>query len=194
MLERAGYAVDYYPGEQVTVDFYRDLPKRDYDLLIMRTHAARYEAEGTRTDVVDLFTSEPYSTEEHVDEQLAGRLRIGIYNPDDPEGSPQYFSITADFVRSSMGGGFDGASVILMGCDVLRGEALAQAFVEKGADTVIGWDQSVSASHTDAATQRLLEHLLMDGHSAEDAVIQTMAEVGPDPAYGSKFLVYPPHR
>jgi len=27
MLEGAGYAVDYYPGEQVTIEFYQDLPR-----------------------------------------------------------------------------------------------------------------------------------------------------------------------
>jgi hypothetical protein len=40
VLEEAGYAVDYYPGEQVTVDFYRELPSRGYEMLILRVHSA----------------------------------------------------------------------------------------------------------------------------------------------------------
>ena len=31
--------MDYYPGEQVTVDFYRTLPLRGYDVLILRVHS-----------------------------------------------------------------------------------------------------------------------------------------------------------
>jgi hypothetical protein len=39
ILEQAGYAVDYFPGEQVTVDLYRNLPTHDYDLIILRVHS-----------------------------------------------------------------------------------------------------------------------------------------------------------
>lgn len=34
ILEDAGYLVDYYPGEAVTVEFYRDLPTHGYDLIL----------------------------------------------------------------------------------------------------------------------------------------------------------------
>ncbi len=62
LLAQAGYLVDYYPGEQVTVDFYRDLPTRNYDLIILRVHSATVfevdPATGERTekDFVGLFT------------------------------------------------------------------------------------------------------------------------------------------
>ena len=78
ILERAGYTVDYYPGEQVTVDFYRDLPTLGYDLLIVRTHSGLY-LDGIRTDEAFLFTSEPYSQTEHLDDQRARRLIKASY-------------------------------------------------------------------------------------------------------------------
>ena len=38
-LAAAGYTVEYIPGEDVTVDIYRSLPDRDYDLVLLRVHA-----------------------------------------------------------------------------------------------------------------------------------------------------------
>lgn len=37
-LEQAGYLVDYYPADQVSVDLYRYLPTFDYDLIAFRVH------------------------------------------------------------------------------------------------------------------------------------------------------------
>ena len=61
-LAEAGYSVDYYSGEEVTVDFYRDLQTAGYELIIFRTHSARLVGEyaGDSYDEALLFTSEPY--------------------------------------------------------------------------------------------------------------------------------------
>jgi len=88
-------------------------------------------------------------------------------------------------------GDFDGATVIVMGCDALRSDVLASAFVDKGATAVIGWDGPVSAEETDSATERLLRHLVADKHSTPEAVAKTMAEVGPDLSYSSSLRLYP---
>jgi hypothetical protein len=58
LLEGAGYGVDYIPGQDVTVDFYRTLPQQGYDFILLRVHAARREEAGIRTDDVALFTGE----------------------------------------------------------------------------------------------------------------------------------------
>jgi hypothetical protein len=80
----------------------------------------------------------------------------------------------------------------MMGCEGLGSHRTAEAFIEKGANIYFGWDRSVSAGHTDAATERLLEHLLTGELSPEAAVARTMAEVGPDPEFDSVLLAYPP--
>ena len=192
-LEAAGYSVDYYSGEEVTVTFFRRLPTHGYDLVIMRAHAGRLHAGREVADETSLFTNEPYTATRHVEDQLDRNVGIAYYDPNDLrdlESGNVYFSIKPDFVRSSMLGDFDSATVILMGCDVLRGDALAEGFVAKGADAVVGWDGQVSANHTDSATERLLEHLVSGELSAEGAVVQTMAEMGPDPAFDSVLLSY----
>jgi hypothetical protein len=187
-LEQAGYAVDYFPGEEVTVDFYRRLPTHGYEVIVLRSHADRLQTywEGEEIDEVVLFTTEPFDGRKYLREEK--RLTIARYH----EGGEPYFGIPADFIDESMLGEFDDTTIIMMGCEGLLSERTAEAFIEKGASAYVSWDDAVSASHTDAASERLLEHIYTDGLSAEQAVARTMVELGPDPTYGSELLVYPP--
>ena len=91
-----------------------------------------------------------------------------------------------------MEGDFGGATVVLMGCDILRAEEMAEAFVEKGAGAVVGWDEAVTAAHTDAATLNLLRRILDGETSVQAATAATMEELGPDPYYDAKMVAYPP--
>lgn len=190
-LEQNGYKVDYYSGEETDVDFYRRLPAQGYDVIVFRNHADRLrtiEPSGERFDEVVLFTSEPYVRDRYVADQGANRLTIARYSRD---GAP-YFGISARFVADRMVGDFAGATIIMMGCEGLLTDTTAKAFIERGASTYISWDETVSVSHTDTAGERLLQLLLTDRLSPNDAVQQTMAELGPDPAYGSALVAYPP--
>lgn len=195
LLEGAGYLVDYYQGEEVTVDFFRHLPEEDYDLLVLRLHSARIEGEyrGEQLDEAVLFTNEPYrdahpeDPRTYFDEQVNARLNVAYTH----EGAPRYFGITADFIEFAMQGKLDDTLVIMMGCEGLASERTGEAFVNKGADSYVSWSDTVSASHTDAATERLLELVVNEGMSTLDAVAQVMQEIGPDPAYESVLRAYP---
>ena len=192
ILEQAGYRVDYFPGEEVTVDFYRDLPTHDYGLIILRVHAGISEetdlitGEKTKREYVSLFTGEPYRKGKYPQEEI-GRLGKAEYY----EGAPPLFGIGPDFITHSMRGSFDETLIIMMGCDGLRSQTTAQAFLDKGASAFVSWSRTVSASHTDTATERLLRKLLIDGLPVGDAVAQTAAEVGPDPVYGARLRILP---
>ena len=192
ILEQAGYAVDYYPGEQVTVEFYRELPTHDYDLIILRVHSGIAEetdittGEKTMREYVSLFTGEPYRQDKYPQEPM-GRLGMATYY----EGASPLFGIGPDFITQSMRGSFHDALIVLMGCDGLRSPRTGQAFLDKGASAFVGWSESVSASHSDAAALRLLEKSVIDGLPVADAVAQTAAEVGPDPSYGAELRVLP---
>jgi hypothetical protein len=207
MLDGAGYAVDYYPGEDVTVDLYRDLPKQEYGLLILRVHSPLLDLEqaplrGVRAVMaksvlsalrgsVFLFTSEGYSEDRYVEEQKALRLVPAHYDGSGDRYS-RYFAIGPEFVRFSMKGNFNGATIILMGCDGLTYDRTAAAFVQRGAAAAVGWNGLVSAAHTDAATERFLKYLILDRLTAGEGVARTMREVGPDASYGSVLRFYPP--
>ncbi len=187
-LMAAGYTVDYYPSEEVTVDLYRELPAHGYHLIIVRGHSARLkeDKEGNPIDEVALFTAEPYSTEKHYADQAEERLaRVGYY-----EGGPSYFGIRASFVMSSMHGDLAGTTIIMMGCDGLTSlNATARAFLARGADSFISWDAFISWDHSDAVTERLLELMLVDGMDTVKAVEQTADELGPDPVFGAELRV-----
>jgi hypothetical protein len=190
LLGEAEYLVDYFPGEQVTVDLYRGLPQHDYDMIILRVHAGITtevdvsSGERAETEYVSLFTGEPYSPGKYPEEELDRLGRARYY-----EGAPPLFGIGPEFVTKSMEGTFDDSLIIMMGCDGLRSQKTAQAFLDKGAGGFVSWSQPVSADHTDTATLQLLERLLVDEQSTAEAVRQTAAEVGPDPAYEGELRV-----
>jgi hypothetical protein len=135
-----------------------------------------------------LFTSEPYSQTKYVYEQLSSHLVVAYYPM--PESS-YYFAIQPEFVTANMEGRFQNTIIVTMGCEALTNTKMAEAFIEKGAKAYIGWNQSVSASHTDQATIYLLTHILIEKQTIEQAVENTMKEVGPDPAYNGLLIYYP---
>lgn len=191
LLEQAGYEVHYYPSDRVDVDFYRELPSKGYDFILFRAHADRLEAtadDGTKFDDVVLFTTEPYDKNKYVSDQANNSLVIAKYSQEGDE----YFGVAPQFFEGARGD-FDGATVVVMGCEGFLTERTAQAFVEDmGADAYISWNETVSAPHTDEATEVLLRHMLIEKKAAPDAVALTMADVGPDPIFGSKLEAYPP--
>ncbi len=207
-IQAAGYTVDYIRGDQVTVDFYRDLPARGYGLVLVRAHSgfalqnpAALTEELRGQGETFLFSSEPYSQDKYVPDQRQRRLSIAFYF--DPAGErnfdalmqefkglPRYFGIKPGFIESSARGRFNRTTVILMGCNGLSTQALAKAFVAKGAQAVVGWDNLVTAQHTDRVTSILLGHILIDKLPIGAAVTQTTSELGPDPTYGGKLTLY----
>jgi hypothetical protein len=190
-LSGAGYEVDYFPGEQVTVELYRTLPKQHYDLVILRVHAGITQeidassGQTTPTEYVSLFTGEAYDESKYSASERVGHLGRATYNSD-PAGEA-LFAIGPRFVEESMTGRFDGATVIMMGCDGLRSQRTGQAFLNKGASAFVSWSSQVSAPHTDAATEKLLQHLVIENKPAQAAVNETAAEVGRDPAFGAEL-------
>jgi hypothetical protein len=185
MLEGAGFAVDYYSGEQVTVEFYRTLPTHGYKVILLRVHSA-YIHEYLS---LAMFTSEPYSKQRYVYDQLRNRVASGYIEPY-RKGDPRYLVITDKFVRFSMKGAFDDALIIMMGCTGIK-KCAATAFLQKGARVYVGWDGPVSAGQTDRATIRVLDHLLVQKQTIARAVEQTMAEVGYEPQCKSTLLFWP---
>jgi hypothetical protein len=203
LLEQAGYTVDYFSGEQVTVDFYRNLPAAGYGLIILRVHSGRSNeidpttGEKTKMEYVSLFTGEPYDETKYAEDRSpearhpeAAFARVGraTYYP----GAPPLFGISPNFIKYSMRGRFDRTLIMMMGCDGLISDTTAEALVQKGAKAVVGWSGPVSAGHTDAAAERLLEHLVIDRLTPAKAVSQTMSELGTDPEYGTDLRIYPP--
>jgi hypothetical protein len=97
LLKSDGYEVDYYKGEEVTVDLYRTLPERDYDLVLLRVHSTAIVSRGEEDVTCQPFTGQSDSRDLYYEEQLQAG------------GSPstrrftEFFGITSDFVRTAHG-------------------------------------------------------------------------------------------
>ena len=180
-LTSAGFTVEYYPPEDVTVELYRKLPLLECRLIVLRVHSAVSDDGG-----VYPFTSEPYSESKYPFEQLMGTVGKGSLTKD----PPYYFAISPSFVTYEMEGNFNGAMVILSTCHGLCSPKFADRLMQRGVSVVIGWDGLVDLSHTDRATLVLLRSLI-EGSTVMQAVETTMREVGPDPQHGSLLRYYP---
>ena len=179
-FQSVGYGVDVMAGPSVSVDFLKTL-KRDYRVIIFRVHSGVFE------DSVWFFTGEEYSQGRYVLEQLVDEV-----HPARPTlGSEFLFAVGAEFVLHFLEDRFDGALVVVMGCDGLSSQDLAKAFLDAGADAYVSWDGPVSLRHTDEATLTMLRALVEDGKSLGDAVEHSMELVGPDPSHSSVLRLFP---
>ena len=133
---------------------------------------------------VSLFTGEAYDEEEY-----SAGLVLGLGSARYNRSSDPLFAIGPAFVEDSMQGNFAGALVVMMGCDGLRSQRTAEAFLNRGASAFVSWSKPISASHTDMTTEALLQRLLIDDLPVEQAVAQTAAEVGPDPVYEGELRI-----
>ena len=193
ILETAEFSVDCYDSEDVTVDFCKNL-FNGYGLIVLRVHSALI---GT-TESLGLFTSEHYDPDNippaYYEDISDHRLVEAYFTEEEREQGERYFAISPEFVEKY--GNFQKTTITMMGCDGLKYNAMAEAFIEKGAEVCIGWDGLVSTYHTDRATTRLLQHLV-GGNTVNEAVEETMKEVGPekryvqDQGYESELEYYP---
>ena len=180
-LSEAGFSTDVYEGEEITVEFFRTLSEKGYQLILFRTHSTNILNETQPGGPVFLFTSEVYDKNKYIKQQLAnrlGRARV-LYN----DNSPLYFAIISGFVRQDMVGRFDDTLIIIGGCQSLGTPDLAQALIERGASAVVGWNDWVDLPHNDQALLHLLRGLTTEKLTLEQAVRKTMNEIGPDPVY-----------
>jgi hypothetical protein len=167
--------------------FYRSLPQRTFNIVVIRSHTAMESSTGT----LAIFTSEQWDYEKASTTYLADALNDRIARVRVTLNSTAYFGVTPNFIKA-MNGNFQDAIIVMMGCESLANSNMAEAFIEKGAKAYIGWTGLVSADHTDAATQQLLKHLITEKKTIATAVTEISTEVGNDPTYGSTMSYYPP--
>ncbi len=190
LLKGEGFTVDYYPHEEVTVELYKNLPTLGYRLLILRVHSALSTIEGSED--LALFTSESYSETRYAIEQVLGQVvQVTYYEEAEFFTPDSYFGISQELVKSGMYGRFYNTTVIMMGCSGLTFTQMADAFIQKGAGVYIGWSLDVSSSHTDKATSCLLQHLICERQPIDQAIGETMRDVGIDTTFNSTMLYYP---
>lgn len=212
-LETAGYTVDIVTTQNVTVDFYKELPKMNYKYVVVRTHGAE------KTNDVVLFTGEKYSEEKYIHEQLLGQVKkaaplleraFHVSNDDGSEwiivnettrykvtranpiteSSNEYFAISSDLVRHGMKGKFDDTIFLLGGCNTLSNPSLAKSLTDRGASLVVGWDDTVSNSDNDSALLFFLEKSLVEKTEYEQVLKDLLEYKNPEKMSYPSTLIY----
>ncbi len=179
LFRSAGYDVEVIGGSEVSVDRLKSIPSGS-PALVMRVHSCVFEGS------IWFFTGERYDSTRHVLEQLAYEVHYGRVIM----GSDLLFAVGTRFVRRFMKEELEGALVIIMGCDGLASQELADAFLDAGAAAYVSWDGPISLTHTDRATLALLEGVTL-GLTLEESVELALRQVGPDAIYGSSLKIYP---
>jgi len=215
-LKDAGYQVDLYITENTTVDLFQTLPSKNYQFIVMRTHALEASSEDNS---VLLFTGERYTDEKYISDQILGNLKKGaplldrtfaidenktsewvqvnsttrmrtspVLIIDEPR--EDYFLIPPQMVTNVMSGKFPDTIIVLGGCSTLANPTMAQSFIKKGASSVIGWDNLVSSSDNDRALLKLLENIFEKKMDSKDAVDEIMKDWRPNPRYNATLQYY----
>jgi hypothetical protein len=181
-LKEAGFEVDIYQGEEVTVGFLKKLTG-GYKLIVLRMHSAL-----SAKNELYLFTAEPYSAGKYAQEQYFQLVKEAYATED----SQPVFAVNWGFIKRLMTGKFSGTLVVAMGCDGALDPLMAQEFINQGAVGYVAWDGPVLLSHSDEAIMYLVQALYMEKLPSEEAVERTSSEIGEDPHWGTVLNCYVP--
>jgi len=180
--ELAGYEVDFYTTDIITVNFYQYLPSFNYEFIIIRSHSLGI---GTVEESSSLFTGEIQSDFDYINDQYNGLVGHGVpFFPneiDDLGGfetlqNKTYFVIGSKFINERMVGTFPNSKIILAGCETTEGTHLVESLLLRGASEVVGWDGLVSSRQNDEVIMKVLEETLVNGIELEDSVESVMKQ------------------
>ena len=194
-LETGGYEVDIVTTQNVTVDLFKKLPKMNYDYVVIRTHGV---LDASADAPVVLFTGERYNTESYIQEQLFGQIKKGTplgninfqlseHDSSDwvqinetarsittpvrhEETSDEYFLIPTKFVDEVMEGKFSQTTFLLGGCKTMANPSMAESLINRGASSVVGWDENVGSYDNDNALLRIIEENIVNKMEISEAV------------------------
>jgi len=197
-LEEAGYEVELFTTEQLTIDFYKTLPKMNYEFIVVRSHAIGSDGpDSFEEEPVSIFTGEKYVDDKYIQEQLLGQLGKGApylssavevsvelskTDEDSSDGvvaesswrlldtTNPYFLVGSKYVDELMEGRFPNSIVVLGGCSTLSNPSLAKSFINRGALSVVGWDRLVGSSRNDDGMLEFLENVLINDMEIDKAV------------------------
>jgi len=217
-LETAGYKVDLFTTEQLTVDFYKKIPTMNYEYIVFRTHAIGNDAQNSTEELkVSLFTGEKYRDDKYITEQLSGQIgkgapfmrslmdvsvnlsemdnsnqtRVEVITPVElVDDSNPYFLIGPKYVDEVMEGKFPNSVLVLGGCSTLSNPSLAISLINRGASSVVGWDALIGSTKNDSMVLSFLENHLINNMEIQDAVESSMENSAMDSKNGPNFSLH----
>ena len=195
-LQKAGYEVDLYTTDDITVDFYKKLPSMNYKFIVVRSHSLGV---GTIEKSASLFTGELYRQDRYMDEQYSGIVGSGVpYLPEEVENlggletltDETYFVVGSRLVDELMIGTFPQSIIVLGGCETTEGTFLVDSLLRRGASAVIGWDGLVTSADNDEVIMQVLNETLVNDVDINKAVKSVMKEFDQKLSTPAKLVYY----
>jgi len=193
-LELAGYKVDVFTTEDITVDFYKNLPSLNYKYIVIRTHGLE---DPKYNNATFLFTGEKYDINKYIPEQLSGQLGKGapiygeerdlIEQKNESLEDRMYFLVGSKLVDELMVGKFPDSIILIGGCESVRNKDLAKSLILRGASDVVGWDRTIGSIENDRVMLAFLEKTLVDKEKIQDVIIELNDEYSSDLQFSSKL-------
>jgi hypothetical protein len=181
IMNQSGYGFDYFSEGAATLDFFFNLPNQGYSIIILRVEGVNIRV-GDASSVA-FATSDQYGGSQRVSDQVRNDLGVIEAN------GHTYFAMTSKAISRLMCGRFSGTTLLVMSCNSLSDSSLAQAFIDKGAKSFIGWNGSITIVHDDRVFTAVTA-LLTVGVQAGSAVQYTSNLFGPDPIWGGTLSSY----
>jgi hypothetical protein len=193
-LELAGYQVDIFTTQDITIDFYKNLPSMNYKYIVIRTHGLEDPKYNNGTF---LFTGEKYSVNKFIPEQLSGQVGKGapIYELERSQIKEEeldldermYFLVGSKLVDELMVGKFPDSVILIGGCESVRNKDLAKSLILRGASEIVGWDRTIGSIENDRIMLAFLEKTLVDKEKIQDAVIELNDKYSSDLQFSSEL-------
>ncbi len=182
--ENLGYSTIEYPDERATPDFFTSIPKNS--ILIWYGHGAwcpwlvPFSFNFTSRPV--LVTNQQYSFEyrlDHIDDFLTGRLGK-------TEGKIKLVYMAPEYIDKYCGD-ISGSFICLLSCHSGQNSRLADSFLKKGAEAVVGFSDTVSAAYGSEFLKYLFYYMANKGDNNDifymtlgDADEASKADLGND--------------
>jgi len=192
LLTDGGYEVDLFTAADITIDFYKELPRMDYEFIVLRSHSLAIYGKNPSSWI---FTGEKYEAGRYTQEQLSGMLSPGVpfrqgqisqMTQTDAK-SERLFMIGSKMVDKMMEGQFPGTRIILGGCDTMSLSFFAESLVKRGASSVVGWNGLVELRDNDAVMLSLLDEIFNENLEMGDAVEKVTNDYKGKTYYGTKL-------
>lgn len=185
VLREAGYRVEVYYNESVSMELYSRLT--GYDVVILRIHGGKavYRGpDGGLHRINGLFTGLPWR--EEYEPYRASWVATRAF----PYGSNRaYLAVLPRFFEERLVGRFrPGSVVVVASCYSLYTRDIADALAEKGLSGFIGWRGPVTVEYMDRALRLLVDKVFLENKTWEEAVGEVNRLLGPDPYY-HQYLV-----
>jgi len=179
LLKQNNYQVEYVSGENVSIGFLKNIPP-NHDIYIFRVHSTCINNHTW------IFSGEEYRTDTYPLLQVTDL----IHKARPRLGSKYYFAVSSEFIKQYNHGAFKNSVILMMGCEGMCYRDLAYAFCSEGASIYISWDGNVCLTHSENATQALLEAICVKRLPVIEAVNQVNNQIGSDQYYGSYLSYY----